>query len=175
MAAASAFLTSLLRNTAAYSEDEPGQARQLLSDACGEFSSTLVIPEAAFRCHHCGPEERMGGRFRCVICDGQVLSVLQEHVVEMLRPSKNAPRVDVSLFFACATGSAKVRPVVRNRVHATIEDDTALMSAEATAWRVFEAARLGSRPTEGSMPVQSPSGRPRCSGHLPPSSPTFGK
>jgi len=175
IAAARELLTSSLRNTAAYWEHEPGKTRQLLSDDCGEFSSTLVNPEAAFRCDHCGAEERMGGRFRCVLRDGQVLSVLQEHVPEMLRPSKNAPRVEVSLFFACDTGSAKVRRVVRNRVHATIEDDTALMSAEATAWRVFEAARLASRPTEGSLPVQSQSGRPRCSGHLPPSSPTFGK
>jgi len=42
----------------------------------------------------------LGGRFRCVICDGQVLSVLQEHVEEMLRPSMNAPRVEFSIFFA---------------------------------------------------------------------------
>jgi len=149
MAAASEFLTSLLRNTLAYSEMEPGQARQLLSDACGEFSSTLVIPETAFRCHSCGAEERVGGRFRCVICDGQVLSVLQEHVVEMLRPGMNAPRVDFSLVFACAIRSAKVRRVVRKRVRANAEDDTALTSAEATAWRVFSVARLGSPPTGG--------------------------
>jgi len=120
MAAASEFLTSLFRNTAAFSEEEPGQARQLLSDACGEFSSTLVIPESAFRCHLCGAEERMGGRFRRVICDCQVLSVLQEHVVEMLRPGMNAPRVEFFLVFACAIRSAKVRRVVRNRVRATI-------------------------------------------------------
>jgi len=149
MAAASEFLTSLLRNTLAYSEMEPGQARQLLSDACGEFSSTLVIPETAFRCHSCGAEESVGGRFRCVICDGQVLSVLQEHVVEMLRPSMNAPRVDFSLVFACAIRSAKVRRVVRKRVRANAEDDTALTSAEATAWRVFSAARLGAPPSGG--------------------------
>jgi len=149
MAAASEFLTSLLRNTAAFSEDEPGQARQLLSDACAEFSSTLVIPETTFRCHHCGAEEHTSGRFRCVICDGQVLSVLQEHVVEMLRPGMNAPRVDFSLVFACAIRSAKVRRLVRNRVRAAIEDDTALTTAEATAWRVFQAARLGARLTGG--------------------------
>jgi len=149
MAAASEFLTSLLRNTAAFSEDEPGQARQLLSDACGEFSSTLVIPETAFRCHHCGADEHTGGRFRCVICDGQVLSVLQENVVEMLRPGMNAPRVDFSLVFACAIRSAKVRRLVRNRVRAAIEEDTALTTAEATALRVFQAARLGARPTGG--------------------------
>ena len=149
MAAASELLTSLLRNTAAFAENEPGQARQLLSDACGEFSSTLDIPETAFRCHHCDAEERTGGRFRCVICDGQVLSVLQEHVVEMLRPGMNAPRVDFSLVFACAIRSAKVRRLVRNRVRASIEDDTALTTAEATAWRVFQAARSEARPTGG--------------------------
>jgi len=76
MTAASEYLASLLRNTPAYGECEPGQARQLLSNACGEFSHTLIIPDAAFRCHLCGAEERSGGRFCCVICDGQVLSVL---------------------------------------------------------------------------------------------------
>ena len=44
----SEYLTSLLRNTGAYKEGEYGQARQLLSDACGQFSETLVIPDAAF-------------------------------------------------------------------------------------------------------------------------------
>eukprot|EP00168_Porphyra_purpurea_P021442 TRINITY_DN9542_c0_g1_i1.p1 TRINITY_DN9542_c0_g1~~TRINITY_DN9542_c0_g1_i1.p1 ORF type:complete len:271 (-),score=42.10 TRINITY_DN9542_c0_g1_i1:264-1076(-) len=146
MAAASESLTSLLRNTAALSENEPRKARQLLSDACGEFSSTLVIPETTFRCHHCGVEERMGGRFRCVICDGQVLSVLQDHVVEMLRPGMKAPRVDMSLVIACAILHAKVRRLVRNRVRAAVEDETALTTAEATAWRIFELARLSARP-----------------------------
>jgi len=120
----------------------------------------------------------MGGRFRCFICDGQVLSVLQEHGVEMLRPSMNAPRVDFSLVFAFAIRSAKVRRVVRNRVRATMEDETALKSEEATAWRVFEAARLGARPTEGrvpSPPAPAPRGRPRCCGHRPLSSPSFGR
>ena len=37
-AAACQCLTGLLRNTAAYGEGEPGQARQLLSEATGEFS-----------------------------------------------------------------------------------------------------------------------------------------
>jgi len=149
MAAASEFLASLLRNTAAYAEKEPGLARQLLSIACGEFSHTLIIPDAAFRCYHCGAEEGMGGRFQCVICDGQVLSVLQQHVVEMLRPSMNAPRVDFSLVFACAVRSAKMRRLVRNRVRAAITDDTSLTTAEASAWPVFAAARLGVPPARG--------------------------
>ena len=149
MAATSEFFTRLLRNTAAFSEEEPGQARQLLSDACGEFSSTLGITESSCRCRLCDAEERMRGRFRCVIFDYQMPSVLQDHVVEMLRPGMNALRVDFSLFFACALRSAKVRRVARNRVRATIEDDTALISAEATAWRVFEAAQLDAHPNEG--------------------------
>jgi len=44
MAAASEFLMSLLRNTAGYSEYEPGQARQLLSEACGEFFKHACHP-----------------------------------------------------------------------------------------------------------------------------------
>jgi len=115
----------------------------------------------------------MGGRFRCFICDGQVLSVLQEHGVEMLRPSMNAPRVDFSLVFAFAIRSAKVRRVVRNRVRATMEDETALKSAEATAWRVFEAARLGARPTEGRVSISARTGPTRAAALLWASSTLF--
>lgn len=87
MAAASEFLTSVLRITGASSEDEPEQVRMLVSDACGEVSRTLVILETASLCHHCGADEPDGRRFQCVICDGQVLSVLHDHVVEVLQPS----------------------------------------------------------------------------------------
>jgi len=149
MAAASEYLASFLGNTATYGKCEPVHARQLLSNACGEFSHTLIIPDAAFRCHYCGAEERTGGRFRCVISDGQVLSVLQQHVVSMLRPGMISPRVDFSLIFACALRSAKMRRLVRNHVRAPITDDTALTTARASAWSVFAAARLAVPPTGG--------------------------
>jgi len=114
MAAACQYLTGLLRNTAAYGEGEPGQARQLLSDATGEFSDTLVVPAAAFKCHHCGREEAAGGPFKCIVCDGQMLLVLQAHVKEMIRPSGNAPRVDFSIVFACAIRTSSMRGLVRD-------------------------------------------------------------
>ena len=110
----------------------------------------MIIPYAAFRCHRCGAEEQDGGRFQSVICDGQVLSVLQQHVVEMLRPSMNAPWVDFSFGLACAVCSAKMRRLVRNRVRAVMTDDTALTVAESSPWPVFAAARLGAPPARGS-------------------------
>jgi len=54
LAAASEFLASFLRHTAAFAEGEPDQARQQLSDACGEFFDNLVVPKAAFVFHRCG-------------------------------------------------------------------------------------------------------------------------
>jgi len=149
MAAASEYLANFLRSTAVLEECEPDQARQLLSNECGEFSHTLIIPDAAFRCHYCGAEERTGGSFRCVICDGQVLSVLQQHLVSILRPGMNSPRVDFSLIFACALRSAKMRRLVRNRVRAPTTNDTALTTAEVSAWSVYAAARLAVPPTGG--------------------------
>jgi len=89
----------------------------------------------------------VGGRFCCVICDGQVLSVFQEHVVAMFRPGINALRVVFSLVFACAICSTKVRQVEQKSVVANAKDDTALTSAEAAVWRVFSATRLGRLPT----------------------------
>jgi len=97
VAAAFEYLTSFLRNVGAYEEGEHGQARQLLSDANGEFSETLVILDAAFRCGKCGEKESNGGRSYCVFMDVQILAVLQDHILPMLRPGMNAPRANLSI------------------------------------------------------------------------------
>jgi len=153
MAAACQYLTGLLRNTAAYGEGEPGQARQLLSDATGEFSETLVVPAAAFTCHHCGREEAAGGPFKCIVCDGQMLSVLQAHVKDMIRPSGNAPRVDLSILFACAIRTSSVRGLVRRRVRAKPDEAVELTIAESRAWPQFVAAADQSPPPAPPLPT----------------------
>jgi len=96
MAAAAEYLTRLLRNTGAYAVGEFGQARQLLSDACGDFSQTLVIPDAAFKCTNCEEDEEHGRRFECVLKDGLVLAVLEEHILPMVRPGMDASRMAVA-------------------------------------------------------------------------------
>ncbi|OSX78591.1 hypothetical protein BU14_0105s0009 [Porphyra umbilicalis] len=153
MAAACQYLTGLLRNTAAYGEGEPGQARQLLSDATGEFSDTLVVPAAAFKCHHCGREEAAGGPFKCIVCDGQMLSVLQAHVKEMIRPSGNAPRVDFSILFACAIRTSSMRGLVRRRVRAKPDEGVELTIAESRAWPQFLAAADETPPAAPPLPT----------------------
>ena len=156
LAAASEFLTSFLRNTVAFAEVEPGQARQQLSDACGEFSDTLVVPKAAFVCHRCGEDEAVGGSFHCVVCDGQILSVLQAHVVAMLRPGMTAPRADSAMNFACAVRHASPRRVIRNRVRAKPTDVSALTRAEAEMWPLFAAVANGMPPAPPSLPRRGP-------------------
>jgi len=153
MAAACQYLTGLLRNTAAYGEGEPGQARQLLSDATGEFSETLVVPAAAFKCHHCGREESAGGPFKCIVCDGQMLSVLQAHVKEMVRPSGSAPRVDFSVLFACAIRTSSMRGLVRRRVRAKPEEGVDLTIAESRVWPQFVAAADEPPPAAPPLPM----------------------
>jgi len=153
MAAACQYLTGLLRNTAAYGEGEPGQARQLLSDATGEFSDTLIVPAAAFKCHHCGQEEATGGPFNCIVCDGQMLSVLQAHVKDMVRPSGNAPRVDFSILFACAIQTSSVRELVRRRVRAKPDETVELTIAESRAWPQFIAAADEPPPAASPLPT----------------------
>jgi len=140
MAAASQYLTGMLRNTAAYGEGEPGQARELLSKATGEFSDTLVVPAAAFKCHHCGREKSAGGPYKCIVCDGQMLSVLQAHVKAMIRPKGNAPRVDFSILFACAIRTSSMRGLVRRRVRAKPDEAVELTIAESRAWPQYAAA-----------------------------------
>jgi len=153
MASACQYLTSLLRNTAAYGDGEPGQARQLLSHAVGEFSDTLVVPTAAFKCHHCGYEEASGGPFRCIVCDGQMLSVLQAHIKEMLRPGGNAPRVDFAILFACAVRSSSVRALVRRRVRKKPGEEVELTATEARAWPSFASAATEPPPPAPPLPT----------------------
>jgi len=156
LAAASEFLNSFLRNTVAFAEVEPGQARQQLSDACGEFSDTLVVPKVAFVCHRCGEDEAVGGSFHCVVCDGQILSVLQAHVVAMLRHGMHAPRADFAMNFACAVRYSSPRRVIRNRVRATPTDVSALTRAEAEMWPLFAAVANGLPPAPPSLPRRGP-------------------
>jgi len=147
-------LTSLLRNTAAYGEGEPGKARQLLSNACGEFSDTLVVPAAAFKCHHCGHEDSIGRPFRCIVCDGQMLSVLQANVKQMIGPGGNAPRVDFSILFACAVRTSSVRGVVRRRVRAKPDETLDLTVAESRVWPLFVAAGGEAPPPAPPLPTE---------------------
>jgi len=153
MAAACQCLMGLLRNTAAYGEGEPGQARQLLSEATGEFSGTLVVPAAAFKCHHCGREEAAGGPFKCIVCDRQMLSVLQAHVKEMVRPSGNASLVDFSILFACAIRTSSVRGLVRRRVRAKPDEAVEQTIYESRAWPQSAAAAEEAPPPAPPLPT----------------------
>ena len=158
MAAAAEYLTSLLRNTGAYKEGEHGQARQLLSDACGEFSETLVIPDTTFTCGDCGSKEADGGRFECVLMDGQILAVLQEHILPMLRPGMDAPRVNMAVTYACAVRNATVRAVMRHRVRSGAEDAVALTIEEARKYRAFMWEPFSERPAPPPAPTETSRG-----------------
>jgi len=158
MAAAAEYLTSLLRNTGAYAEGEFGQARQLLSDACGDFSETLVIPDAAFKCTNCGEAEEHGGRFECVLMDGQVLAVLQEHILPMVRPGMDAPRVALAITYACAVRNATVRAVMRHRVRSGADDPVALTTEEARKYRAFAMEPFAERPAPPPPPSETSRG-----------------
>lgn len=137
---------SLLRNTGAYKEGEQSQARQLLSDACGEFSEMLVIPDATLTCGKCGAEEAEGGRFDCVLMEGQILAVLQEHILPMLRPGMDAPRVSLTITYACAVRNATMRAVIRHRVRSGAEDPVALTTDEVCRYRAFMVEPFSERP-----------------------------
>lgn len=152
MSAAAELLTSAMRNSDAYVEEEFGQARQRLSEACGDFSDTLIIPDLAFTCPRCGEDEANGGSFTCVLCDGQVLSVLADHIVPMLRPGQDCPRAPMPITFACAVRNAVVRAVIRRRVRAGEGTPTALTARELARFRTFSAASEGEPPLPPPLP-----------------------
>lgn len=152
MSAAAELWSSTLRNTGAYSDGETGQARQQLSDACGAFSDTLVIPDLAFTCPRCGEEEQETGTLTCVLCDGQVLSVLQDLIVPMLRPGQNCPRAAIPITFACAVRNAVVRAVIRRRVRVGVCTATSVSAKERVQYNRFVAAAEGERPSLPPLP-----------------------
>ncbi|KAK1860742.1 hypothetical protein I4F81_003330 [Pyropia yezoensis] len=79
---------------------------------------------------------------KCILGDGQVLSVLQADLVSMLRPSVNVPLVNTSLDFSCAIRGIKPRRVVRNRLRADPSGAAALTQKEDSAWDNFDALRV---------------------------------
>lgn len=121
MSAAAELLTSCVRDASASVELEVGRARPMLSNAIEEFSRTLVIVDSAIACIKCGEEERVCARLKCITDDGQILSVLEEHMVLMLRPGVNVPCADIPPTCACALSRSKHRRVVRNSVRAVAD------------------------------------------------------
>ena len=115
-----------------------------------------MVPKAAFICHRCGEDEAVGGSFHCVVWDWQILSVLQTHVVAMLRPGMNAPRVDFAMNVTCAVRHASPRRVIRNRVRAKPTDVSALTRAESEMWPLFAAVANGMLPAPPSHPLRGP-------------------
>jgi len=145
MAAASEYLTSLLRNTGAYADGEDGQARQQVSKAVGEFTETLVVPDVAFQCGDCSEDSAEGWRFNCIFGDGLILAVLQDYIKPMLRPGMDAPRDKMALMYACGVRSATVRAVIRHRALSSATDTVAVTTGEVFTFRPF-AEVLGETP-----------------------------
>jgi len=158
MAAAAEYLPSVLRNIGAYEDGEFGQNRQRISDAVGEFTETLIIPEVAFDCRDCGAEEATGGRFKCVLGDGQILAVLQQYIMPMTRPGMDAPRADMVITYACAVRNATVRAVIRHRVRSGAVDSVAVTANEVLKFRPFEAAMSGAPPAPPPPPTEESRG-----------------
>lgn len=157
MAAAAEYLTSLLRNTAAYEDGETGQVRQNMSDAVGEFSDTLVIPELAFQCGTCGSDEATGGEFAAVLADGQIASILQEHVLPMMRPASNLPKADFAITYACATRVPLIRNLIRRRCRAHADAAVEVSEAEERLWGSFASSSLMAAPASPPLPsVRNP-------------------
>jgi len=158
MAAAAEYLASVLRNVGAYVDGEHGQNRQRISHAVGEFTETLIIPEVAFKCMDCGEDEAAGGRYKCVLGDGQILAVLQQYILPMLRPGMDAPRADMAITYACAVRNATVRAVIRHRVRSGAIDSVAVSADEVVKFRAFEAAVVGPPPTPPPEPTEESRG-----------------
>lgn len=153
MAAAAEYLSSLLRNTAAYADGETGQVRQTLSDAVGDFSDTLVIPDVAFQCARCGEDEAGGGEFQAILADGQIASILQEHVLPMVRPSMNVPKADFPITYACTIRVSLIRNLVRRRCRARADVAVDVSAPEERLWGAFASHSLLAPPAPPPMPT----------------------
>lgn len=135
-------ITSFMRNTEAHADGGIGRARQLLSSAVGDYSSTLFDPSCSFERPRCGEEEEVGGRAQgngsssrdegpsgscgAVTADSQMLAVAQEKIAPMLRPTVDAPAADVFMPIDFTVQKASVRRVIQNRVRERAADEVAL-------------------------------------------------
>jgi len=116
-----------------------------VSKVVGEFTETLVVPDAAFQCGDCGEDEAESGRFNCILRDGQILAVLQDYIKLMLRPGMDAPRANMAITYACGVRNATVRAVIRHRVRSSATDTVAVTTGEVLKLRPF-AEVLGETP-----------------------------
>lgn len=142
--AAAELRTIVMRSFDAYVEEEFGQAR--LSEACGDFSDTHIIPDVALTCPRCGEDEANVVSFTCVLCDGQLLSVLTDHTILMLRSGQDCPRAPIRVTLACAVQNAVVRAVIRRCVRAKEGTPTARTARKFECFRTFPAALEGEPP-----------------------------
>ncbi|GAB0495956.1 hypothetical protein MMPV_007266 [Pyropia vietnamensis] len=151
MAAAAEYLTSVLRNTGAYADGEHGQTRQKIADAVGDFSETLIIPDVAFSCWDCASDEVKGERFRCVLGDGQILSVLQQYVKPIAAAGDGRPS-------RRHADHLRMLPVIRHRVRAGAKDAVAVTRDEVVKFREWEEVLLAPPPA----PPPAPTAQSRC-------------
>lgn len=139
-------------DSGACSDGETGQAHQQISDGCGAFSDTLDIPDLAYTFPTCGEEKRKTCTLTCALNDSQVLSVLQDLIVPMLRPRQNCPRAAILITSACAVRNAVVRAVIRRRVRSGVGTSTSVSAKERVQHNRFVAAAEGDRPSLPPLP-----------------------
>ena len=158
MAAPARYLSRLLNNNRADKEAEHSQARQLLSDTCGQVSETLFIPDSAFECGDPGANDAEGGRFDCMLMDRPMLTDPPEHILPMLRPGMDAPKVNMPVTYSCVVRNVTARALVRLRVRSAAEDSVAYTTVEARKNRAFILDPFSQSPAPPPTPTETSRG-----------------
>jgi len=65
------------------------------------------------------------------LIDGQLLAIVQKHILPIMRPGMDAPRLELAITHACAVRSFTVRAVIQQRVRSAADDAVALPMQKA--------------------------------------------
>lgn len=119
-----------------------GQTRQIIIQATGAYTETLIIPPSTYSCPRC--LSKSGERqYVTMIADGQVLGFFREMARPYVRHLIDNPVVDVLISNGCSVKTASVRSAIRKRCSTPCGKASSLNAAEVKALNTF--LLLGSR------------------------------
>eukprot|EP00168_Porphyra_purpurea_P004311 TRINITY_DN1505_c0_g1_i1.p1 TRINITY_DN1505_c0_g1~~TRINITY_DN1505_c0_g1_i1.p1 ORF type:complete len:541 (-),score=38.34 TRINITY_DN1505_c0_g1_i1:910-2532(-) len=135
------------------------KTRQELSYATDQYSRTLIVPRALFRCNDC---------YHCsqtpcaaVAADEQTIGIFQEAFFPFEMSTTNVPIIPISINDACAARDPKVRMCVRQRLKTGWSAEITFKKAEQKAMSSF-ASLSDVAPPLGVHRTSSTAKRPAC-------------
>lgn len=109
-------------------DGERAQTRQELSNATDQYSRTLLVPSALFKCNTCYHSSTT--QYMAVVTGGETISIFRAASFPLQRYTDNVPTIPISIDNSCWIPVAKVRNCVRQRLKSKMREVVALNKVE---------------------------------------------